>query len=257
MTSNLKDVVLEASNVVKRFGGLAAVDGMSLNLRAGEISALIGPNGAGKSTMMQILTGEHTPDEGTIRVLGNDVTGWAPYRVSRLGFGRTYQTGRLFWSMSVMENMLVSQYPQTGDTLKGAFFNRSAARKEEAQRVEQARKVLTEVGIDRMSNELAGSLSGGQRRLVELGRLLMTGAKLAVLDEPTAGLSPEMIDVLEGVLRLLAQKGLGILLVEHNMGLVGRVADHVRVMAFGKLIAEGSYDEIRAHEGVREVYLGV
>lgn len=257
MTELAGSVVMRATGVVKRFGGVAAVDGVSLDLRAGEVSALIGPNGAGKSTMMKLFTGEEHPDEGRIEIMGTDVTGFPPFKVSRQRLGRTYQSGRLIWSMTVMENLLLSPYPQVGDSFKGALFGRKAAREQENRLIEQAYGVLDEVGLARMANEPAGSLSGGQRRLVELGRLIMTGAELAVLDEPTAGLSPKMVELVEDVLRLLRSKGLGILLVEHNMSLVGRLADRVTVMAFGKVIAEGTYQEIRADDGVKEVYLGV
>jgi branched-chain amino acid transport system ATP-binding protein len=248
--------LLQAEGVVKRFGGVTAVDGASVEVRAGQIVALIGPNGAGKSTLMRLITGEERCDGGVIRIKGQNVTGMPAFKISRLGLGRTYQEGRLFWSMSVLENLLVSAYPQLGETAAGALLRRSRVRAEEQRLRERGYEVLDMIGLVPKAKDLAGSLSGGQRRLVEIGRMLMTDAQVAVLDEPTAGLAPSMVSVLEEMLRLLAGKKLAVLVVEHHMGLVGRVSDHVRVMAYGRIMAEGSYDEIRSNAAVREAYLG-
>jgi branched-chain amino acid transport system ATP-binding protein len=248
--------MLEADGLVKRFGGITAVNGASVDVRAGQIVALIGPNGAGKSTLMRLITGEEHCDAGVIRIKGRNVTGAPPHKISRLGLGRTYQEGRLFWSMSVLENLLVSAYPQPGESAVRAVFRRRQVRADEQRLCERAFEVLGMVGLESHAREMAGSLSGGQRRLVEIGRLLMTDASIAVLDEPTAGLAPSMVSVLEDMLKMLAEKGLALLVVEHHMGLVSRVSDHVRVMAFGQIMAEGTYDEIRSNVSVQDAYLG-
>jgi ABC-type branched-subunit amino acid transport system ATPase component len=248
--------LLDARGVVKRFGGITAVNGASVDVIAGQIVALIGPNGAGKSTFMRLLTGEERCDEGVIRIKGREVTGSPPYKISRLGLGRTYQEGRLFWSMSVLENLLVSAHPQVGESAFGALFRRRRVRDDEQRLVDRAFEVLSMVGLETKARDLAGALSGGQRRLLEIARLLLTDAEIAVLDEPTAGLAPSMVSVLEDMLKLLAAKGLGVLVVEHHMGLVSRVSDHVRVMTFGQIMAEGTYEEIRSNVAVQEAYLG-
>lgn len=253
---DMSQPLLEARDVVKRFGGITAVNGASVDVRAGQIVALIGPNGAGKSTLMRLITGEERCDDGIIRVKGHNVTGAPPYKISRLGLGRTYQEGRLFWSMSVLENLLVSAYPQLGESAVRAIFRRRKVRGDEQRLCDRAFEVLGMVGLEGKAHDLAGSLSGGQRRLLEIGRLLMTDAEIAVLDEPTAGLAPSMVSVLEDMLKLLATKGLAVLVVEHHMGLVSRVSDHVRVMALGKIMAEGTYDEIRSNAAVQDAYLG-
>jgi len=257
MSSASVEPALRAEGVVKSFGGVRAVDGASVAVHPGEIAALIGPNGAGKSTFMRALTGEHKLDAGRVWIHGVEVTGWAPHRISRLGLGRTYQAARLFLSMSAEENLLVSPHTQLGDKVSASMFRRSAVRAEERTNLARAREVLDVVGLSDKSHALAGALSGGQQRLLELGRLLMTQSTVAVLDEPTAGLSPSMVGVLENSLRMLASQGMAILLVEHHMGMVGRMADRVTVMTLGRVIAEGTYEEVRLNDSVRQAYLGV
>lgn len=251
------EALLRAEEIVKTFGRVKAVDHVSLSIHPGQIDALIGPNGAGKSTFMRTLTGEHRVDSGRIWIGATEVTGWAPHRISRRGVGRTYQAPRLFLSMSVLENLLVSPYPQLGDKAWATLVQRRAIRSEEELLHRRAREVMETVGLEGKANSLAGALSGGQQRLLELGRLLMTEAVVAVLDEPTAGLSPAMVSILEDTLRLLASRGLGILLVEHHMGIVSRIAARVSVMALGGIIASGSYNDVRLNGAVREAYLGV
>jgi branched-chain amino acid transport system ATP-binding protein/neutral amino acid transport system ATP-binding protein len=248
---------LRAEGLRKRYGGVAAVDGVSIALAPGEIAAVVGPNGAGKSTLFDLLSGVARPDAGRILLGGADAAGLPPHRVARLGLTRTFQVSRELGRLTVIENLLLAAPDVTGERLRDVFLRPGAVRRVQAATAGAARAVLSEVGLAGREDALAQELSGGQRKLLELGRALMTGAPLVLLDEVGAGVAPALRRSLcDVVARLRARHGRGFLLVEHDMGVVARLADRVVVMADGRVLAEGSYEAIRRDDRVVEAYLG-
>lgn len=249
--------MLQAEGLIRRYGGVTAVGGVSLTLRPGEIVAVIGPNGAGKSTLFDLLSGVAKPDAGRITLGGVDATGLPPHRFARLGLTRTFQIARELARLTVLENLLLAAPDTTGERLRDVFLRPGQVRRAAAASAEAALAVLAEVGLPGRADALAGALSGGQRKLLELGRALMTGAPLILLDEVAAGVAPALRRALCDVIQdLRARRGCGFLLVEHDMGVVGRLADRVVVMAEGRILAEGSFAEIRADRRVVAAYLG-
>lgn len=248
---------LRAEGLRKRFGGVAAVDGVSIALAPGEIAAVIGPNGAGKSTLFDLLSGVVAPDEGRILIGGEEATGPPPHHMARLGLTRTFQVSRELGRLTVLENLLLATPDAMGERLREVFLRPRDVRRRQAQAVEAARAVLEEVGLAGREDALAQELSGGQRKLLELGRALMTGAPLVLLDEVGAGVAPALRRALcDLVAQLRERHRRGFLLVEHDMGVVARLADRVVVMAAGRVLVEGSYEEIRRDARVVEAYLG-
>jgi ABC-type branched-subunit amino acid transport system ATPase component len=248
---------LRAEGLVRRFGGVAAVDSVSITLAPGEIVAVIGPNGAGKSTLFDLLSGVTAPDAGRLLIGVVEAAGLPPHRIARLGLTRTFQLSRELGRLTVLENLLLAAPDRCGERLRDAFLRPGAVRRAQRAAVEAARAVLAEVGLEGREDALAEELSGGQRKLLELGRALMTGAPLVLLDEVGAGVAPTLRRALSDVVaRLRARHGRGFLLVEHDMGLVARLADRVVVMAAGRVLAEGNYEQIRHDTRVVEAYLG-
>lgn len=248
---------LIAELLVKRYGGIAAVDGVSLTLRPGEIVGVIGPNGAGKSTLFDLLSGVATPDSGKLRVNGAEATGLPAHRIARLGLTRTFQIARGLGRMTVLENLLLAAPDRMGERITDVFLRPGAVAEAQARLVGTARAVLGEVGLAGREDARAGELSGGQRKLLELGRALMTGAPLVLLDEVTAGVAPALRQALcEVVTRLRDTRGTGFLFVEHDMGVVSRLADRVVVLAQGRILAEGTPAEVLRDARVVEAYLG-
>lgn len=253
----LTEAGLVAEGLVKRFGGIAAVDGVSLTLRPGEIVGVIGPNGAGKSTLFDLLSGVTSLDAGRLAVNGMVATGLPAHRMARLGLTRTFQIARGLGRLTVLENLLLAAPDRTGESLSDVFLRPRAVRSAQAALVQSASSVLTEIGLGGRENALASDLSGGQRKLLELGRALMTGAKLVLLDEVTAGVAPALRQALcEVVTQLRDTRGTGFLFVEHDMGVVSRLADRVIVLAQGRILAEGSPAEVLRNTRVVEAYLG-
>ncbi len=248
---------LVAEGLVKRYGGIAAVDGVSLTLRPGEIVGVIGPNGAGKSTLFDLLSGVASPDAGRLRVHGRDAHGLPAHGVARLGLTRTFQIARGLGRLTVLENLLLAAPDRTGERLADIFLRPRAVRDSQATLTRAASAVLAEIGLAGRENALAGALSGGQRKLLELGRALMTGASLVLLDEVTAGVAPALRQTLcDVVTRLREARGTGFLFVEHDMGVVSRLADRVIVLAQGRILAEGTPAEVLRDARVVEAYLG-
>ncbi|MCL6596468.1 MAG: ABC transporter ATP-binding protein [Firmicutes bacterium] len=248
-------VVLEAIDVHKAFGGVQAVNGTSLRAARGRITGLIGPNGAGKSTMIGLLSGALQPDRGTVRLLGQDVTHLPNWRRARLGLIRTFQVSREFGRMTVLENLMVAQTPQRGESFVLAAFAPRLWKEEEAARLEQARAILDRFQLSHLEDEYAANLSGGQKRLLEMARALMANPKILLLDEPMAGVNPTLAQELAGHIESLRDEGMTILLIEHELRLVERLCDPVVVMAQGRVLAEGTMDELRRNEEVVKAYL--
>jgi ABC-type branched-subunit amino acid transport system ATPase component len=243
---------LAAEGIVKRFGGIVALDGAELQVERGTMSALIGPNGAGKSTLFNVVTGVVAPDEGSVRINGLDVTGRALGDVARSGVARTFQTPRGFTSMTAVENLLV--VPSTrGESLVGAFLPWKAERHRARERAEQ---VLERVGLGPVADRAYEELSAGQMRLLEIARHLMRDIDLLLLDEPTAGVEPSMQGRLATLLKELRDGGMTILIVEHNLGFVFPLASRVTVMVKGRLLRAGTPQEIQHDPDVIAAYLG-
>ncbi len=252
-----KDAILSASHVGMRFKGLVAVDDVSLAVARGSITALIGPNGAGKTTLFNCLSGFLPGAAGSVVFDGRRIDGLPPHRRSRAGLVRTFQIPRIFHRLTLIENMLVADRAQPGDALFGCFMRRGATLARTRAATEQARDLLALLSIERLADDYAGTLSGGQRKLLELGRVLMTDPKMILLDEPMAGVNPALGGkLLERVEHLRQERGITFLFVEHDMEMVMRVSDRVVVLDQGRVIADGPPDTIRADLRVIDAYLG-
>jgi neutral amino acid transport system ATP-binding protein len=249
--------LLQADDVAKRFGGLAAVDGASLTVQERSITALIGPNGAGKTTLFNIFSGFIRPERGSVLLNEVRIDGRPPHAVNRRGLVRTFQTPRALRRMSVLENVLLAAPHQPGERLWRLVATPGSVRRREREIEEQARELLSLVRLDGLAQEYAGTLSGGQRKLLEFARALMTGPRIVLLDEPMAGVSPPLaIQLLDHMRTLREERGLTFFLVDHDLEMVMSVSDHVIVMNEGRVIAAGTPDEVRADPLVVDAYLG-
>ncbi|MFB6143334.1 MAG: ABC transporter ATP-binding protein [Halorientalis sp.] len=249
---------LRVEGLTKEFGGLTAVDDASFAVEAGTLTGLIGPNGAGKSTTFNCITGIYAPDGGTVRFQGEDVTGLEPHEVAQRGLVRTFQIARELGEMTVLENMMLAPRGQQGETLWRSVIpgaRGSVARQEEAVR-DRAWEMLEFFEIDHLAREYAGNLSGGQRKLLEMARVLMTDPEMVLLDEPLAGVNPSLEQKLLDHVHELRADGYTFLIVEHDMDVIMNNCEHVIVMHQGRVLAEGAPDEIRSNERVIDAYLG-
>jgi len=248
---------LAVDRVTKAFGGVRAVDECSLTVREGTITGLIGPNGAGKTTLFNLLTGFHRPEGGRIVFRGDDITGLPPYQVFRRGICRTFQIPREFKDLTVLENLLVVPPDQAGERLWTPWLAPGKIRHEEARLREQAARVLEQVGLTRVAGDPAWTLSGGQKKLLELARALMAHPKLLMLDEPGAGVNPtQMKELTRHIQWLAAERGVTILLIEHDMDLVMSICNPVIVLSEGRPLVEGPPDVVRRDPRVLAAYLG-
>jgi ABC-type branched-subunit amino acid transport system ATPase component/ABC-type branched-subunit amino acid transport system permease subunit len=249
------DVVLRAIDVSRDFGGVHAVSGVSLEVRRGTLTGLIGPNGAGKSTLLALLAGTDNVSAGQIMYHGADVTRVPAYRLARLGLVRTFQLASEFKRLTVLENLLSAAPGNRGDSFRGAVAGRRYWGKDEAAAIAKAAALLTRFGLESIANEYAGDLSGGQRRLVEIMRALMTDPQMLLLDEPMAGVHPELARRIGTALVDLCRDGMTILMVEHELAIMDEFCDPVIVMADGAVLAEGTMTELRDRTEVVEAYL--
>jgi ABC-type branched-subunit amino acid transport system ATPase component len=249
--------LLEVRDLSHSFGGVRAVDGASFAVERGSITSLIGPNGAGKSTVFNIVAGYLRGDSGSVLLDGRRIERLPAYRIARLGLARTFQTARALGRMSVLENVVLAAPGHPGERLGGAVLHRRASRVFEERARERALELLTLVRLDGLAGDYAGTLSGGQRKLLDFARVLMTGPELLLLDEPMAGVTPVLREqLLEHILDLRRETGVTFLLVEHDMDVVMRASDHVIVLANGRVICEGTPDEVRRDPRVIDAYLG-
>jgi len=249
--------MLELRGVEKSFGGLKAVDNCSLEVKAGSITGLIGPNGAGKTTLFNIITGHHKPDGGQIFFQGQSIGGLSPHQIFRKKIYRTFQITREFSQMTVLENLMIMPGLQIGEKIWNTWFRPAAVRHQEMQIMQKALEFLEFVELIDLKDEYAGSLSGGQKKLLEIARSMMADPIMVLLDEPGAGVNPTLMKKLIANIETLRQeKGITFLLIEHDMDLVMNLCDPVIVMSEGKKLAEGTSDEIKSNEQVLEAYLG-
>ncbi|MCG5212487.1 ABC transporter ATP-binding protein [Streptosporangium sp. KLBMP 9127] len=249
------DPILVVDNVVRRFGGLTAVDVAHVEIQRGSITALIGPNGAGKTTFFNQLTGFDNADSGEWTFNGRRMNGVSAHKVARLGMVRTFQLTKALSKLTVLENMRLGAQNQLGESFLRALIP-SLWRKQEDEITERAEELLQRFKLDAKRGDFAGSLSGGQRKLLEMARALMVKPELVMLDEPMAGVNPALTQSLLGHVKDLRQQGMTVLFVEHDMDMVRDISDWVIVMAQGKVIAEGPPDTIMSDDRVIDAYLG-
>ncbi len=249
--------ILEVDNVTLKFGGVTALDGVTFDIKQGEILGLIGPNGAGKTTCFNVMTGVYKPTSGEARFLGTTLAGRKRFEITRLGIARTFQNIRLFRSMTALENVMVGVDTHSTTGVLRALFRTPRQRTEQAYAEKRAHELLELVGIADRAHEFAASLPYGDQRRLEIARALATEPKLLCLDEPAAGFNPAEKEKLLALIRKVRDEGYTVLLIEHDMRLVMGVTDRIVVLEFGRKIAEGSPAEIRDNPAVIAAYLGV
>jgi ABC-type branched-subunit amino acid transport system ATPase component len=248
--------MLKIDNVTKSFGGLVAVNDVTFQLDDTGITGLVGPNGSGKTTLFHLITGFYKLDRGQIHFKGKRISGLTPHVISRMGLVRTFQQIRVLPFLSALENLMAASPGQTGERLYSVFFQPNRVKLEESKNRERAMQILELLKLKPLDEHLAGRLSFGQQKLLELGRVLMAKPKMILLDEPTAGINPTLIRQLVDVIRELACKGIQVFLIEHNMPLVAEICEKVFVMDSGSLIFSGTPSEARRNSRVIEAYLG-
>jgi branched-chain amino acid transport system ATP-binding protein len=248
--------LLDVREITKIFGGLTAVNDLSFTVEEGRVTGLIGPNGAGKTTVFNCITGNYRPERGNIFFDGLPIAGLKPHRIVKLGIVRTFQTIRLFARLTALENVLAGRHCRMKAGLLACMFHTPRQCREEEAAVERCMEELRFVGLEERSNEAAGGLPYGSQRLLEIARALAADPKLLVLDEPAGGMNHRETDALAETIGAIGERGITVLLVEHDMRLVMRVCEKLVALEHGTLIAQGAPDEIRGHPAVIEAYLG-
>jgi branched-chain amino acid transport system permease protein len=255
MTPRSDQPMLVATDIHRHFEGMRAVDGVSIEVAPGKITGLIGPNGAGKSTFMAVIAGTLPTSSGTIVFDGKDITRLPAYRRARLGLVRTFQLPSEFARLTVLENLLVAAQHNRGDSLFGALMGKRYWIEDERKLVQQARALLKRFGMTAKESDYAGTMSGGQKRLIEIMRALMLQPRLLLLDEPMSGVHPKIVQEIQYYLQDLRHEGLTILMVEHELHMVERLCDTVVVMAQGKVIGSGTMSSLRKQQEIVDAYL--
>ena len=249
--------MLEIININKNFGGLRAVNNASMNIEKGSITGLIGPNGAGKTTLFNTIAGVYAPDEGEIFLENQNITGLKPHNLFNKGVLRTFQIAHEFSTLTVLENLMMVPPNQYGENLIYAWFRNNDVKKQEEEIRTKAIEVIEFLNLNHLTQELAGNLSGGQKKLLELGRTMMVDSKLVLLDEVGAGVNRTLLnEISDAILRLNKEKNYTFFVIEHDMDLIEKICDPVIVMAEGSVLFEGKFDEVKSNEEVIEAYLG-
>ena len=249
--------MLSVQNVSMHFGGIKAVDNISLSVATGSITGLIGPNGAGKTTLFNVIAGLYKPNTGRVFLDGQDITGAPPHELFYKGLLRTFQLAHEFSSLTVRENLMMVPPNQSGERLIDTWLSPKKVRAEEVANRQRANDVIAFLQISHLANEYAGNLSGGQKKLLELGRTMMTDAKIVFLDEVGAGVNRTLLHQIgDAILRLNRELGYTLCIIEHDMQFIARMCDSVIVMAQGRVLAEGSVAQVQANEDVIDAYLG-
>ncbi len=249
--------MIVVEDVHKHFGGIRAVDGASLTIETGSITGLIGPNGAGKTTLFNVIAGLHKPTSGRVLLDGEDISGLTPHELFAKGLLRTFQIAHEFSTLTVRENLMMVPGNQSGESLISTWTNFKKVREEEEAIRQKANEVIEFLEIPQVADELAGNLSGGQKKLLELGRTMMVDAKIVFLDEVGAGVNRTLLNTIgDAILRLNQERGYTFCMIEHDMEFISRLCDPVICMAEGRVLAQGSADEVKNNEEVIEAYLG-
>lgn len=249
--------MIKVDNLTKKFGGFTAVNNASLEIAKGSITGLIGPNGAGKTTLFNVIAGVHMPSSGSVWLDGEDITGLPPHELFHKGMLRTFQIAHEFSTLTVRENLMMVPGSQSGESLRDVWFKGARVRAEEKQIQHKAEEVIEFLEISQVADELAGNLSGGQKKLLELGRTMMVDAKIVFLDEVGAGVNRTLLNTIaDAIIRLNKERGYTFCVIEHDMDFIDKLCDPVIVMAEGSVLAQGTLAEIKANEQVIEAYLG-
>lgn len=248
--------MLAALNVSKHFGGIAALSDCTVDLQKGLVTGLIGPNGAGKTTLLNVISGLMPPDAGRVLLDGVDITGLLLHKVAKLGVVRTFQIARELANLTVLENLLLAADSGSLEYATSALFRRRHVRASETETCERALRVLEQMNLRAKADDLASALSGGQKKLLELARALMLDPRVILLDEPAAGVAPPLVREIGGVIRKIADSGVTIGIVEHDMHLIGSLCDHVYVLAAGRTLVHGTFAEVTNDPAVVSAYLG-
>ncbi len=249
--------LIKTHNLNKRYGDKAAVDGVSLNIESGSITGLIGPNGAGKTTLFNTIAGLYAPSEGRVFLDGEEITGLKPHELFAKGLLRTFQIAHEFSRLSVVENLMMVPAQQSGENLVNAWFRRRQVAAEEERIYQRAREVIEFLNMEHVADEIAGNLSGGQKKLLELGRTMMVDAKIVFLDEVGAGVNRTLLrEIGDAIIKLNQEKDYTFCMIEHDMDFIGRMCNPVICMAEGAVLAQGTAEEVKNNEEVIEAYLG-
>jgi ABC-type branched-subunit amino acid transport system ATPase component len=252
----LENEILRIEGAIKRFGGLLAVDRCSLSVQEGRIVGLIGPNGAGKSTLFDLISGFVRPDAGSIIFSGKEICGLPAYKIARLGLVRTFQIPRALRRMTVLENMMLGSQNQTGEMIFRPILSWGRVQAEEKSIEKKAEEILKFFDLQRMKDEYAGSMSGGQKKMLEMARALMADPRLLLLDEPFSGVNPALSERLIEKIKTLREKGLTIMIIEHAIPYVLALSDELYVLNKGAILANGRPDQVISDPKVFEAYLG-
>lgn len=248
--------LLQVSGIRKSFGNLKALDGVDLEVDEKKVTILIGPNGSGKTTLINVISGFYKPDSGRVGFDGRDITGLPPYKLYGMGLARTFQIPNLFWKLTVLENVLVAEKDHPGESFLRHVYRPAWVRKE-TEATERAAKILGLLGLSKVWDKPALKLSGGQMKLLEMGRVLMSGSKLILLDEPISGVNPTLAhEIFSRILKLRDELGVTFLIVEHRLDIALSYVDTVTAMAFGKVVAAGKPELVMSDAKVIEAYLG-
>ena len=249
--------ILQVNSLSKYFGGLAAVSNCNLNIKKGSITGIIGPNGSGKTTLFNLISGNLKPNQGKVLFNNRDITGTPPYELFSKGILRTFQIAHEFTNLTVLENLMMVPGNQFGEKLTNVFLNSKVIKKQEEEIKNKALSVTEFLNLKHLANELAGNLSGGQKKLLELGRTMMVEASLVLLDEVGAGVNRTLLkDLGSAILRLNKERGYTFCMIEHDMDFISRMCDPVIVMSEGSVLFEGTSQEVKKNEKVIDSYLG-